>query len=83
MIKLMPVSAAVDTTKVVSSPMAGQLISVAVEVGQQVAMGQEICVVEAMKMQNVLRAERDGVIKAIKAEAGKPVQLDQIIVELA
>eukprot|EP01122_Echinamoeba_exundans_P001683 TRINITY_DN11697_c1_g1_i1.p1 TRINITY_DN11697_c1_g1~~TRINITY_DN11697_c1_g1_i1.p1 ORF type:complete len:732 (-),score=231.23 TRINITY_DN11697_c1_g1_i1:200-2092(-) len=81
--KYMPVSAAVDTTKVVTSPMAGQLISVAVEVGQQVAMGQEICVVEAMKMQNVLRAQRDGVIKAIKAEAGKPVQLDQIIVELA
>lgn len=83
LVKHMPTSAGVDTSRLITSPMAGQLISVAVEVGQTVSMGQEICVVEAMKMQNVLRAQRDGTVKAIKAEPGKPVQLDQVIVEFA
>jgi acetyl/propionyl-CoA carboxylase alpha subunit len=81
LIKHVPVLTAADSSNKVTSPMAGQLVSIAVKVGDQVAIGQEICIVEAMKMQNILRAERDGVIKAIKAEAGKPVALDQIIVE--
>jgi len=77
----MPKIAKADTSSIVTSPMAGQLVSVAVQVGQVVAIGQEIAVVEAMKMQNVLRSPRDGIVKAIKSEAGKPISLDQVIVE--
>jgi propionyl-CoA carboxylase alpha chain len=70
-----------DLAKFLVSPMAGQLISVAVTAGQKVAIGQELCIVEAMKMQNVLRAQRDGTIKSVKASAGKSIGLDEIIIE--
>lgn len=71
-----------DTANFVMSPMAGTLISVAVKKGDRVVVGQEIAIVEAMKMQNILRATRDGIVKEVKVEAGKPLQLEEIIVEL-
>jgi propionyl-CoA carboxylase alpha chain len=61
--------------------MPGLLVSVAVAVGQEVKAGEELAVVEAMKMENVLRAERDGVIKELHAAAGDSLAVDQAILE--
>jgi len=61
------------------SPMPGLLVSIAVEVGQEVRGGEELAVVEAMKMENVLRAERDGVIASIEADPGDGLEVDQTI----
>jgi propionyl-CoA carboxylase alpha chain len=62
------------------SPMPGTLHSLAVEVGSAVTAGQEVCVVEAMKMQNVLVAQRDGVVSKLYASAGDTLAADQPIV---
>ena len=62
-----------------TSPMPGTLVSVNVAPGDEVAMGHELAVVEAMKMQNVLTAERDGVVKAVLAESGATLSADQPI----
>jgi len=78
---LMPVKEPPDTSKLLLSPMPGLLVSVAVEEGQEVKAGEELCVVEAMKMENVLRAEKDVVVSAVKAEAGSNLAVDQIILE--
>ena len=61
--------------------MPGLLVSVAVTEGQEVKAGEELCVVEAMKMENVLRAEKDVTVSAVKAEAGSNLAVDQIILE--
>jgi propionyl-CoA carboxylase alpha chain len=63
------------------SPMPGLLVSVAVEVGQEVKAGDELAVVEAMKMENVLRAERDGIVARVHAEPGGSLAVDQAILE--
>eukprot|EP01129_Flabellula_baltica_P006132 TRINITY_DN2268_c0_g1_i1.p1 TRINITY_DN2268_c0_g1~~TRINITY_DN2268_c0_g1_i1.p1 ORF type:complete len:716 (-),score=190.26 TRINITY_DN2268_c0_g1_i1:103-2250(-) len=63
------------------SPMAGTLVSLSVQVGDKISIGQEMAVVEAMKMQNVLRSSRAGIVKSINCEAGKSVALDQVLVE--
>ena len=68
-----------DTSKMLLSPMPGALVSVAVEIGQTVEPGQELAVVEAMKMQNVLTAPRDGVVKELLASAGATLSADQAI----
>ena len=67
---LMPVKAAPDTSKFLLSPMPGLLASVAVSEGQEVKAGEVLAVVEAMKMENVLRAMRDGTVK-IAARQGR------------
>jgi propionyl-CoA carboxylase alpha chain len=77
----MPPKEAADTTKILVSPMPGLLVSLAVEEGDAVKLGQEVCVVEAMKMENVLRAERDGTVAKIHASAGSSLAVDQPIVE--
>ena len=71
----------VDNTKYLLSPMPGALISVSVEVGQEVQPGQALAIVEAMKMQNVLRAEKKSVIKSIDASPGDILQVDDVIIE--
>jgi propionyl-CoA carboxylase alpha chain len=81
--RLMPKKATQDTSKFLLSPMPGLLVSVAVAVGQEVKTGEELAVVEAMKMENVLRAERDGVVKAIHAKPGDSLAVDQTILEFA
>jgi len=78
---LMPVKEEADTSKFLLSPMPGLLASVAVETGQEVKAGEELAVIEAMKMENVLRAERDGVIADIKAQPGNSLMVDQVILE--
>ncbi len=72
-----------DTSRLVVSPMPGLVVSMDVTPGEEVKEGQVICVIEAMKMQNILRAERDGVIKSIGAKAGDSVAADDVLAEFA
>ena len=78
----MPIKAVVDMSNFVLSPMPGLLISVAVEEGQQVKAGSEVAVIEAMKMENVLRAEKDGTVEKIFLQPGATVEPDQEILNL-
>ena len=70
-----------DTSKLLLSPMSGKLLSISVEKGDQVYPGQVLAVVEAMKMQNVLKASKAGVIKEIKSNVGAHLRIDQVILE--
>lgn len=70
-----------DHSKSVLSPMPGAIVAVNVEVGQTVVDGQDLAIVEAMKMQNILKSERDGVIKSIKVKAGDSVAVDELLIE--
>jgi len=70
-----------DTTRSVLSPMPGAVVSVAVAVGDTVVDGQELCIIEAMKMQNILKSERDGVIKSVTVKAGDSVTVDELLIE--
>jgi propionyl-CoA carboxylase alpha chain len=79
--RLMPFKAPPDMSKFVLSPMPGLLADVAVQVGQKVQAGERVAVIEAMKMENVLFASADGVVKTITAEKGASLTVDQIIVE--
>lgn len=78
---LMPVKEAPDTSKFLLSPMPGLLVSLAVTEGQEIKAGEELAVVEAMKMENVLRAEQDGIVAAVKAAPGESLMVDQVILE--
>lgn len=71
----------VDHSRSILSPMPGAIVSVNVEVGQTVVDGQDLCCVEAMKMQNILKSERDGVIKSINVKAGDSVAVDELLIE--
>ncbi|MCI4663823.1 MAG: acetyl/propionyl/methylcrotonyl-CoA carboxylase subunit alpha [Neomegalonema sp.] len=79
--KLMPVKAAPDTSKLLLCPMPGLVVRIEVEVGQRVEEGQPLATVEAMKMENTLRAERAGVVKSIKAAPGDSLAVDEVIME--
>jgi len=78
---LMPHKEPPDTSKYLLSPMPGLLLALMVEVGQAVKAGQELAVVEAMKMENVLRAERDATVAGLLAEVGESLTVDQPIIE--
>eukprot|EP00735_Rhodelphis_limneticus_P012302 TRINITY_DN552_c0_g1::TRINITY_DN552_c0_g1_i1::g.10459::m.10459 TRINITY_DN552_c0_g1::TRINITY_DN552_c0_g1_i1::g.10459 ORF type:complete len:720 (+),score=280.06,sp/Q91ZA3/PCCA_MOUSE/53.09/0.0,CPSase_L_D2/PF02786.12/1.5e-76,CPSase_L_chain/PF00289.17/1.6e-41,Biotin_carb_C/PF02785.14/6.9e-38,Biotin_carb_C/PF02785.14/6,Biotin_lipoyl/PF00364.17/1e-14,ATP-grasp_4/PF13535.1/3.5e-10,ATP-grasp_4/PF13535.1/3.1e+02,ATPgrasp_Ter/PF15632.1/6.6e-06,Dala_Dala_lig_C/PF07478.8/5.7e+03,Dala_Dala_lig_C/PF07478.8/4.9 len=80
--KYMPVKVAADTSKLLISPMPGLVRSVAVTVGQKVFPGSELVILEAMKMQNMLKSEREGVIKAIHFKAGDTVGADEVILSM-
>jgi propionyl-CoA carboxylase alpha chain len=79
--RLMPVVTATDTGKKLLCPMPGLVVSIAVTEGQEVKAGETLAVVEAMKMQNVLRAERDGTVKKIHAAPGATLAVDALILE--
>ena len=79
----MPVKPPPDLSRHLASPMPGLLVSLAVAEGQEVKAGEELAVIEAMKMENVLRAERDGTIKKLCARPGDSLAVDQIILEFA
>jgi propionyl-CoA carboxylase alpha chain len=81
--RLMPAKKEADSGKAVRCPMPGLVVSIAVLEGQEVKAGETLAVVEAMKMENVLRAERDGVVKAIKAKPGDSLAVDAVIMEFA
>ena len=81
LLSLMPEKEAPDLSKYLLSPMPGLLVSVAVEAGQTVSAGEELAVVEAMKMENVLKAQSDGTIGTIHAAPGDSLTVDQKILE--
>jgi len=81
--RLMPVVTAADTGKKLLCPMPGLVVSIAVNEGQEVKAGESLAVIEAMKMQNVLRAEQDGIVKKIHAAAGATLAVDALILEFA
>jgi propionyl-CoA carboxylase alpha chain len=81
--RLMPINTAADTGKKLLCPMPGLVISIAVTEGQEVKAGEALAVVEAMKMQNVLRAERDGTVKKIHTAPGATLAVDALILEFA
>ena len=83
LLKLMPEKTAPDTSKFLLSPMPGLLVSVEVTEGQEVKAGEPLAKVEAMKMENVLRAARDGTIGKLHAQAGESLRVDQKILEFA
>jgi propionyl-CoA carboxylase alpha chain len=81
--RLMPVVTAADSGKKLLCPMPGLVVSIAVSEGQEVKAGETLAVVEAMKMQNVLRAEQDGTVKKIYASPGATLAVDALILEFA
>jgi propionyl-CoA carboxylase alpha chain len=81
LLALMPEKKAQDTSRLLLSPMPGLLASVAVTQGQEVKAGEALAIVEAMKMENVLRAERDGRVARIRANPGDSLAVDQVILE--
>ena len=76
---LMPEKIAPDTSKFLLCPMPGLIVSVNVAEGEEVQEGQALCTVEAMKMENILRAERKGVVAKIEAAAGDSLKVDEVI----
>jgi len=81
--RLMPAKKLSGSEKSVRCPMPGLVVSLAVAEGQEVKAGETLAVVEAMKMENVLRAERDGTIKQIRVKQGDSVAVDAVIMEFA
>ena len=81
--KLMPEKVAADTSKKLLCPMPGLVIAIPAVVGQEVKAGEPLAIVEAMKMENILRAERDVTVKAINAKQGDSLQVDAVIMEFA
>ncbi len=77
----LPKKAAADTSKLIVSPMPGLVVSLDVEVGREVKAGEAVAVIEAMKMQNLIKAERDGVVKAVGVKAGDSVAADEVLIE--
>lgn len=77
----LPEKEAPDLSKLILSPMPGLVVSMDVVVGEEVKAGKSVCVVEAMKMQNIIRAEADGIVKSVNAVGGDSVAADAILVE--
>ena len=72
-----------DGSRFLLCPMPGLVKAIAVKVGQEVKTGDQLCIVEAMKMENVLIAERDATVKAILAREGDSLAVDALIMEFA
>ena len=81
LLSLMPEKQAPDLSKFLMSPMPGLLREVAVKVGQDVKAGEKLAVIEAMKMENILKADQDCKVKKISAAAGESLSVDQVIIE--
>ena len=79
--RLMPFKAPPDLSRFVLSPMPGLLVEVAVQAGQKVMAGERVAVIEAMKMENVLFATQDGIVKSVVAAKGESLSVDQVILE--
>ena len=77
----MPIKTPPDTSKLLLCPMPGLIVKVDVEEGDEVQEGQALCTVEAMKMENILRAEKKGVVGKINASAGDSLKVDDVILE--
>ncbi len=81
LLAMMPEKQAPDLSKFLLSPMPGLLREVAVAVGQEVKAGEKLAVIEAMKMENILKADQDCKVKKISAAAGESLSVDQVIIE--
>ncbi len=81
LLALMPVKLPPDLSRYLLSPMPGLLTEVSVEVGQEVKAGEKLAAIEAMKMENVLKADRDCIVAAVLAKEGESVTVDQPILE--
>ncbi len=79
--RMMPEKVAPDTSKMLLCPMPGLIVKMDVAVGDEVQDGQALCTIEAMKMENILRAERKGVVTKINAGAGDSLAVDDVIME--
>jgi len=79
--RLMPYKPPADMSRFVLSPMPGLLVEVSVTQGQKVQAGERVAVIEAMKMENVLFAAQDGIVKSVQATKGDSLSVDQVIVE--
>jgi propionyl-CoA carboxylase alpha chain len=79
----LPPKQAADTSRLIVSPMPGLVVSLDVEVGREVKAGEAVAVIEAMKMQNIIRCERDGVVKSVGVKAGDSVAADEVLMEFA
>jgi len=79
--RLMPEKLPPDTSKMLLCPMPGVVTAIAVKAGDEVQEGQALATVEAMKMENVLRAERHGVVKKVAVEPGASLAVDELIME--
>ena len=77
----MPEKLQPDTSKYLLCPMPGLIVKINVEEGQEVQEGQALATVEAMKMENILKAERRGVVKKINTSAGASLKVDDVIME--
>jgi propionyl-CoA carboxylase alpha chain len=80
---LMPAKKRGDSSKLLRCPMPGLVRTIDVTEGQEVKAGEPLCTVEAMKMENILRAERDATVKSIKAKPGDSLAVDAVIMEFA
>jgi len=78
---LMPEKLPPDTSKMLLCPMPGLVVKINVEVGEEVQEGQALCTIEAMKMENILRAEKKSVVSKINAAAGDSLAVDDVIIE--
>ncbi len=83
LLALMPEKRVADTSKKLLCPMPGLVISIAVTEGQEVKAGEQLAVVEAMKMQNVLKADRDVTVAKVRAKPGDSLAVDAVIMEFA
>ena len=83
LLRLMPFKAPADMSRFLLSPMPGLLVEVAVQPGQVVQAGQRLAVIEAMKMENILVATRDGTVAQLLAGKGESLAVDQAILEFA
>ncbi len=79
--KLMPEKLPPDTSKYLLCPMPGLVVKISVEEGDEVQEGQALATVEAMKMENILKAERKGVVKKVNAAPGASLRVDDVILE--
>ncbi|WP_298933315.1 acetyl/propionyl/methylcrotonyl-CoA carboxylase subunit alpha [uncultured Ruegeria sp.] len=79
--RMMPEKLPPDTSKMLLCPMPGLIVKISVEVGEEIQEGQALCTVEAMKMENILRAEKKGVVTKINAGPGDSLAVDDVIME--
>ena len=79
--RLMPEKLPPDTSKFLLCPMPGLVVKVNVAAGDEVQEGQALATVEAMKMENILRAERRAVVKSVNAAPGESLKVDDVIME--
>ena len=79
--RLMPEKLPPDTSKLLLCPMPGLIVKIDVEVGDEVQEGQNLCTIEAMKMENILRAEKKGKVSKVNVSAGDSLAVDDVIIE--